>query len=394
VSFPASKASTFAAALAVAAACLIGAAFAGAGTQERLDATESKIDRAESEGGVLSTEIEAFDDRIGVLEGKVAALRNREAAVEAELAVKQAELDEAVEVLGKAQDRLVALRARLRRSMAELRERLVAIYIAGNPDLVSVLLASDGFDDLVQRTEYLQRIQVQDESIVGRVRDLRNQTQNTVETLREAKEIIEEARDTIATRERELADTRGAIEGRQAELIGARGQRQAALDEVNSRVDHLEGIQADLQAEIQQQIAEATLGVSPLPAGPAGAPSAAGMIWPVDGILTSGFGYRWGSMHEGIDIAAPEGTPIRAAASGAVILAAYTGGYGNYTCLDHGGGLSTCYGHQSGFAVSSGSSVSQGDIIGYVGSTGHSTGPHLHFEVRVGGAAVDPLGYL
>lgn len=99
-------------------------------------------------------------------------------------------------------------------------------------------------------------------------------------------------------------------------------------------------------------------------------------------------------MHEGIDIAAPGGTPIRAAASGRVILAAYTGGYGNYTCLDHGQGLSTCYAHQSGYAVSQGDSVSQGQVIGYVGNTGASFGDHLHFEVRVGGQAVDPMGYL
>ncbi|HNE78082.1 MAG TPA: M23 family metallopeptidase, partial [Solirubrobacterales bacterium] len=84
----------------------------------------------------------------------------------------------------------------------------------------------------------------------------------------------------------------------------------------------------------------------------------------------------------------------RAAASGTVIMASYNGGYGNYTCIDHGSGLSTCYGHQSSFAVSAGQSVSQGDVIGYSGNTGSSTGPHLHFEVRINGVAQDPLGYL
>ena len=99
-------------------------------------------------------------------------------------------------------------------------------------------------------------------------------------------------------------------------------------------------------------------------------------------------------MHEGIDISVPEGTPVRAAKPGTVILAAYTGGYGNYTCVDHGGGLSSCYAHQSSFAVSSGDQVDQGEVIGYSGNTGSSTGPHLHFEIRVNGSAVDPLGYL
>ena len=123
-------------------------------------------------------------------------------------------------------------------------------------------------------------------------------------------------------------------------------------------------------------------------------PSSSGLIWPVNGPVTSPFGYRWGRLHAGIDIGVPYGTPIHAAASGTVVLAAWTGGYGNYTCIDHGGGLATCYAHQSSYAVSTGAQVTQGQVIGYVGSTGHSFGAHLHFEVRINGNPVDPLGYL
>ena len=103
---------------------------------------------------------------------------------------------------------------------------------------------------------------------------------------------------------------------------------------------------------------------------------------------------RWGRLHAGVDLAAPEGTPIRAADSGRVVLAAYTGGYGNYTCISHSASLSTCYGHQSRYATSAGASVSKGQVIGYVGNTGNSYGAHLHFEVRVNGTPVDPMGYL
>ena len=138
----------------------------------------------------------------------------------------------------------------------------------------------------------------------------------------------------------------------------------------------------------------------PLPAGPIQGGSG-GLIWPVSGPVVSGFGGRdigaGYEYHPGIDIAVPEGTPIRAAASGSVIFTepeASSGGYGNYTCLDHGGGLSTCYAHQSSFAVSAGQSVSQGDIIGYTGCTGYCLGPHLHFEVRINGSVTDPMGYL
>jgi murein DD-endopeptidase MepM/ murein hydrolase activator NlpD len=119
-----------------------------------------------------------------------------------------------------------------------------------------------------------------------------------------------------------------------------------------------------------------------------------GMVWPINGQFTSPFGQRWGRLHAGIDLAAPTGRPIRAAADGRVILASPTGGYGNYTCIAHGSSISTCYAHQSRYGVSVGDSVSEGDVIGYVGNTGHSFGAHLHFEVRIGGRPVDPMDYL
>ena len=125
-----------------------------------------------------------------------------------------------------------------------------------------------------------------------------------------------------------------------------------------------------------------------------GQPSAAGLIWPCDGVVVSGFGMRWGRMHEGIDIGCAYGTPNRAAAAGTVIYAGWLGGYGNLVVVDHGNGLSTAYAHASSILVSVGQTVSQGQTVSLVGSTGHSTGPHLHFEVRVNGVAVDPLPYL
>jgi murein DD-endopeptidase MepM/ murein hydrolase activator NlpD len=127
---------------------------------------------------------------------------------------------------------------------------------------------------------------------------------------------------------------------------------------------------------------------------PTGAASAAGYVWPVHGVLTSYYGWRWGRMHEGIDIAVSSGTPVVAAAAGTVIVAGWMGGYGNLVVVDHGGGVSTAYGHNTSVAVGVGQQVAQGQLIAYSGNTGHSTGPHVHFEVRINGAAVDPLGYL
>ena len=362
--------------------------------ESKLDEKEARLSEVRERGGVLTTTISRYGERIDRLTSEVAALRNQEAAVQVRLDAKQAELDRAVAELDTAKKRLAVMRAHLKRALIALRERLVAIYETGTPDLLSVIVGANGYDELVNRTEYLDRIHGMDDAIVGRVRELRDQVKRTVERLRSAKDRIEAARDTIAAEERALASARAAVEQRQSALVAARASRVAALKKIEKTERDLDGDVTSIQAELAALLGESAS--APLPAGPIRYGSGQ-LIWPVDGPVVSGFGMRWGRMHEGIDIAVPAGTPIRAAASGSVVLLqseAESGGYGNFTCLDHGGGLQTCYAHQSSFATSAGESVSQGEVIGYVGCTGHCFGDHLHFEVRVNGAPTDPLGYL
>ena len=123
-------------------------------------------------------------------------------------------------------------------------------------------------------------------------------------------------------------------------------------------------------------------------------PSKAGFVWPANGMVSSPFGPRWGRMHEGIDIAAPLGRPIRASKAGVVISAAANGAYGNLIVLDHGGGETTRYGHLSAFDVAKGDVIAIGQVIARMGSTGRSTGSHLHFEIRIAGVGMDPLTFL
>jgi murein DD-endopeptidase MepM/ murein hydrolase activator NlpD len=361
--------------------------------ESELNVKEAKLSEVREREGVLTSTISRYRERIERLTDEVAVLRSQEAAVRTRLEAKQAELDSAVAELDVAKKHLAVVRAHLRRALVALRDRLVAMYETGTPDILNVLVESGGYDELVNRTEYLNRINGLDEAVVTRVRDLRDQVKRTVARLRSAKNRIESARDAIAAEEQTLASARSAVQQRQAQLVSVRRTREAALEKVNGVASDLEGSVAEIQAELA-----ATLGSTasaPLPAGPIRYGSGQ-LIWPVDGPVVSGFGYRWGRMHEGIDIAVPAGTPIRAADAGTVVLVqseAESGGYGNFSCLDHGGGLQTCYAHQSSFAITSGS-VSQGDVIGYVGCTGHCFGDHLHFEVRINGAPTDPLGYL
>ncbi len=360
----------------------------------RLERKQSRLQEVRQHAGVLSTTIHRYSSQIAALSGQVAALRNREAAVQADLDRAQAEL---------AQDkaRLRVLQRRLRASLAELRRRLVSLYRTSQPSVLTVILESRGFNDMISRVQYLRAIDEHDNAIVARVRRLRDEQRDTVRRMRAL-------RNRLAARRAELARTRQALESREQELAQARASKRQALARVQASQVELEGDVSKIQDQIQAQI-QAAQAAEPAPvAGPVqggsytpGPESSSGFIWPVNGPVVSGFGPRTINggyeFHPGIDIAVPTGTPIHAAAAGTVILEeseASSGGYGNYTCIDHGGGLSTCYAHQESFAVSQGQHVSQGQVIGYSDCTGYCFGPHLHFEVRVNGQVVDPMGYL
>jgi murein DD-endopeptidase MepM/ murein hydrolase activator NlpD len=183
------------------------------------------------------------------------------------------------------------------------------------------------------------------------------------------------------------AASRNALVAAQADRRSTIAAIEGDRDAVLAEIAELEKQSATLAATIRASQPVATEVVVPVSGG--------GLLaWPVSGPVTSGFGMRWGRLHEGIDIAVPSGSPVGASAAGTVIYAAWLGGYGNLVVVDHGGGLATAYAHNSSYAVGVGQTVETGTVIAYSGNTGNSSGPHVHFEVRVNGTAVDPLGYL
>jgi murein DD-endopeptidase MepM/ murein hydrolase activator NlpD len=363
-------------------------------SRSQLSEKQAQLQHAKDRAGVLSTTIQKYGDRLDLLRGQVASLQNRIAIVQTQLRKKKAELKEA-------NAKLERLREHLKRSLRILSQRLVDIYESNNPDAMTVILSAHGFNDLLSRYDYLQRIQSQDTSIAVRVKRLRNEEKETVERVRAA-------RNAIADKKAELEQTQAELEARQADLADARAQDQQILSQVQQTQDQLEGDVSDISAQIASQLqakqqAEAAAaaaaqssGTTTAPAGPVQGESSSGMIWPVNGPITSPFcePRPWEACHPGIDIGVPSGTPIQAAAAGTVSIAGVESGYGNYTCIDHGGGISTCYAHQESISVSVGQQVSQGQVIGYSDCTGLCFGPHLHFEVRVNGNPVDPMGYL
>jgi murein DD-endopeptidase MepM/ murein hydrolase activator NlpD len=192
---------------------------------------------------------------------------------------------------------------------------------------------------------------------------------------------------------------RDQIVANRDELVAAERAKHGALANVRedraSFVAEAEGLAAQsaaLAATIER--ARSAPASSTAASSAPVAASSGQLSWPVAGPVTSGFGSRWGRMHEGIDVGVGTGTAVHAAAAGTVVYAGWMSGYGNVVVIDHGNGLSTAYAHNSSLLVSQGTSVGQGAVVALSGNTGHSTGPHVHFEVRVNGAPVDPLGYL
>jgi murein DD-endopeptidase MepM/ murein hydrolase activator NlpD len=370
--------------------------------RQQLSDLESKIDRARAKIGrkkgaerTLTSDIARYQSRIRQLQGRISTLASRQDTVEADLDARRSVLDRVQANLRAERARLVRLHARLTQTRGMLRTRLVEIYKADKPDLVTVVLNSDGFADLLERGEFIARISAQDRRIVKIVRRakgdaVRSETRlNTLEGRQQrVTRIVQQRRDEIASIKMQLIGTRVGYAKTEAGKAAALRKVRADRAELQEHIDDLEAA----SSKIAQQLSIAQQQGGPIRQG------SGSMIWPVNGPITGAFGeQRPGHIHAGIDIAAPNGTPIHAADDGRVVLMqgiAASGGYGNYTCVQHTTSMSTCYAHQSRFGTSAGASVDKGQVIGYVGNTGHSFGNHLHFEVRIDGTPVQPLSYL
>jgi murein DD-endopeptidase MepM/ murein hydrolase activator NlpD len=356
--------------------------------QKRIEKKRAQVGKVKRREGVLTSTIAGYNTRISGLQGEIRGTSQRLTRVQGDLTRQQAELARVRDRLEVARDRLERVRSELETARAVLSQRLVEIYKSDEPDSLTVVLEADGFEDLLERTEYLDRISDQDAAVTDRVRKLRVKVKRQTDQLAVLEDKEEKTTIAITQQRDSLASSRDRLVAARGELSGARAQRRSALSKVRATRVHLEKDLDSLEAESARVQGRLAGGGGPIRKG------SGRFIIPTNGSFTSPFGSRWGRLHAGVDIAAPVGTPIRAADSGSVAIAGPTGGYGNYTCIQHGGNISTCYGHQSRIGVSTGQSVRQGQVIGAVGNTGNSTGPHLHFEVRVGGSPVNPMGYL
>jgi len=384
-----------------------------------LGRARSGAEQAGERAGVLTSELAALSGQVREAEGRIAAEQARLASLETELAARRATLERLGRKIEDQTARLVVLGEQRELAVGILERRVRDLYMSDSPDLLSFLVGTTSFTDILENLELLERIGRQDERIVRQVRDAeRRLTALRAETRRDRSAAAEEER-VVAARAADQRAVRDQVVASRDALVAAQDEKAAALSSVRvdkqrflEEAEQLEGRSATLAREIAAaqaaQAAQAAVAASassgssstaapaaPVPAPPSTqAPSAGGFIWPVSGTFVSGFGMRWGRMHEGVDITAPFGAPVFAVAAGTVKEVGWHGGWGNLVVVDHGGGLETYYAHNSSFAVAVGTPVSQGQVIAYGGSTGNSIGPHCHLEVHVNGTPVDPMGYL
>jgi murein DD-endopeptidase MepM/ murein hydrolase activator NlpD len=361
--------------------------------EARIASLNAQVARTRHKTSVLQAQIDGLSGQIRTLEHQVGDVSRRLAPIERELVLREIRLNRLDALYQLQSDRLTFLRRQYRIALERLNARLVAIYEnEDQDDTLSFALSATNFTDVLDAFDYARQIGEEDRLIAGTVHSARDRVREQLAKTRVLRARVLGDTRIVAFRVRQVRELRDQLLASHDRLARTRREHQADLDRLSEseraeedEIHHLRA--ADIALEAKIRAAES---------GPSydATPSSSGLVWPVPGPITSGFGPRWGSFHYGLDIGAGFGTPIHAAAAGTVIYAGWYDGFGNFVIVDHGGGLSTTYGHQSQIAVSVGEHVEQGQLIGYVGSTGFSTGPHLDFEVRVNGTPVDPLGYL
>jgi murein DD-endopeptidase MepM/ murein hydrolase activator NlpD len=367
--------------------------------REQRQRLEEDLEAATTEERRLAGELAAAAaerDRLQLLLTDVA---QRAVGAVQSLEAAEAALGRANGELAAARSRLAVTRRALRAGIDELKDQAVDSFIVGGQDeAIGALTDADDVRELGAASTYRDIVLERQDTIVDRVERLKVERVRNERAASQAKEAAAGA--VVAADQR-----RSAVEAEQLELevledanAIAVANHATLLGDVQARKARYEMELAAL-VELSRSLNEA---LASRQVGQVVSPAARGrLLLPVPTArMSSSFGPRvhpiFGTtrLHAGMDLAAPTGTPISAAAPGAVVTAGWLGGYGNAVVVDHGGGLSTLYAHQSALAVTVGQAVGAGDVVGRVGSTGNSTGPHLHFEVRVLGTPVDPANYL
>ncbi len=366
----------------------------------KLAQVEQQLAASKQQEAKLTRQVGALTSSIHRIELRVGGVSQRLSALDRDMALHRARLHKLDQLLHLQTRRYRELRRQYRLAVRRLDVRLVHIYEEPEPTTVDVLLAAKSFRDVLDTMSYLGAIAAQDNRIASDVRtaklgaaSARRHTAAVRKTVAAETQVIRGRAQQVQILQAQLLTSQGRLAGLQGakrqELLATRQEIRQEVGESQS----LASASAELAAKLRSEGGGGS-GTTTTGGGGGGHKGAPHFIWPVHGPITSPFGMRWGVLHPGIDIGVPTGTPVHASAAGQVVWCGWMNGYGNFVVIDHGGGYATAYGHNSSIAVTCGEDVAQGQVIAYSGCTGHCTGPHVHFEIRINGTPVDPLDYL
>ena len=337
---------------------------------------QSQIENTKKEIKAMQNKSKDVDNQIKEIDLRVANAASELQNVENQLEIINLEIDDTLLALNEAEENI-------EEKIDTFNDRLRVMYKNGNAGYLEVLLSASNIKDFLSRQEMIQSIAEYDKELIKYMKEQRDIIEQNKIELEAKRASVEVTKSKLQARKRDLEK----VSREKEELMGRLAQD---IKEFEKEYDKLN----NYAKEIESKIVKLQKNTGPYSGGK--------MEWPVSGHtrISSPFGYRIHpifkvkKLHTGIDIPAPTGTPIAAAAAGTVVYCDWLGGYGKAIMVDHGGGILTLYGHNSAFVVSEGQTVSRGQTIAKAGSTGNSTGPHLHFEVRKNGSYVDPMPWL
>jgi murein DD-endopeptidase MepM/ murein hydrolase activator NlpD len=352
----------------------VSAATSSSSIQDQLQDAQNQLKEGQEKQNSLIEQIDSINSQISQIEEEISA-------ADEEIAKKETEIQEA-------QENLDNQKAKISKQNNDLNERLRAMYKSGETGILEVLLGSSDITELISNLDMIQLIYSNDQKVLEQMKTQYSAIEDEKNTLEKLQEQLKEQQNEKKQRESELESKKADVEELEQQVAQDNEALEAQIDELNKEAQQI-------TSEIQQGEIEASTSSDSTYSGST-------MLWPVPSShrITSEYGNRYHPIlhvykfHSGIDIGASQGSQILAANDGTVIYASTKGGYGNCVMIDHGGGVVTLYGHCSKLLVSTGEKVTRGQNIALVGSTGQSTGPHCHFEVRINGSTTNPMNYL
>ncbi len=375
----------------VALVVLLTAVLAGPVEAESLSSARAKREDARRKRAEIAAKVNELKASDAQLEGAVGVLNQQVAAQQATADSARQSVEAALAAVAQSEARIAATEKRMATLKAAVVDRAVSVYVRPQDDAITNVFRAKDLSEASRRNALLAQVNNSESDLIDELGSAR-------EDLGLEQKKAARARDEAGKRRKQVLGELTALQNAQREKTRLSEALDARIREYQAEADAVakqeDGLNALIRAKETVPVPQVRVGGGRGDAGVGGAVSGAGLSWPVRGPVTSPFGSRWGRLHSGIDIGAGTGTPIRAAKAGTVIFSGSMNGYGNTVIVNHGGGFSTLYAHQSRIGASDGQAVDKGAVIGYVGSTGRSTGPHLHFETRVNGSPQNPMRYL